>query len=219
MNFNESITEKPKKVSKVTCEYFNIVIDVAVLKFELILDLPRRMALGISDHLKPKDVTIIGFGHPENNLKKHIDPSCKVIPVDSDKIRSAHAWLKGEGRIYRSKVDPNHFDQGYIGYDDPHKIIFYCYLEKGGSGAPILALDYTNSIKVVGLLTNGIPDFFFKLTKGDQESFPRQYRFEYGTRMRYIYDDMREKKPALARDIFSGNEGPVEEESINIIPG
>ncbi|XP_060586094.1 uncharacterized protein LOC132741850 [Ruditapes philippinarum] len=34
VNFNELITDKPRKVSKVTCVYFNEHLDVAVLKFE-----------------------------------------------------------------------------------------------------------------------------------------------------------------------------------------
>ncbi|XP_053403069.1 uncharacterized protein LOC123538728 [Mercenaria mercenaria] len=202
-NFNESVTDKPKIVSKVSCIFYNVTLDVAVLQFDVISDLPRKMILDTSGYLKPDRVYLIGFGHPENTLKKHIDPSCKVIPSNSSEIKNAHAWLLKDGnRSYREKVDnPDLVDTGYHGYDDPQKIILSCYLEHGASGAPLLAVDNKRSV-VVGFLTNSMPEFYFHLSAEDQRAFPTAYRFEYGTRMKYIYHAIREANPELAKDIF-----------------
>ncbi|XP_053390151.1 uncharacterized protein LOC128553066 [Mercenaria mercenaria] len=203
VNFNESITDKPRILSKLTCIFYDRNLDVAVLKFDLISDLPRKMVLDKSGFSNPKAVNIIGFGHPSNTSKKKIDPSCSVIPAASVKIRQAHAWLQTNRIFYRQKVDdPNVVDAGYYGYDDPHKIILNCYLEHGASGAPLLAVDNKRCVVVVGILTNGIPDFYFRLSPADQRAFPTAYRFEYGTRMKDIYHAIQEANPELAKDIF-----------------
>jgi hypothetical protein len=59
------------------------------------------------------------------------------------------------------------------------------------------------------------------LSKSDQEKFPCEYRFEYGTLMRYIYEDMLVKDKNLAEDIFgaSGEAQHQVEGPIHIVPG
>lgn len=182
---------------------------MAVLEISNPSNLPRKMNL-----YKPKifesrvaNVSLIGFGHTDHT-KKCLDPKCEVLHVSSDRIKSALASLQQNRGKYRhamqqTEKDPDVVDKGYAGYDHPSKLIFDCFMEHGGSGAPALTNDNERSIEVVGMLTHGMPDFYFHLPQIMRAHFPKEYRVELGTKMTSIHDWIKStQNEALFKDMF-----------------
>lgn len=185
--------------------YYNVGLDVAILELTDPSKLPPRLTL-CSQDVNVEAVNIIGYGHP-HNLKKQVDPSCEVISPMNPLMNAAQAWIEQtKGRLcgavkqkYRDSME-----WSFVGYDKKEKIIFNCYLEHGASGAPIL---YTTSLSkpiavVIGMVTNGLPHCFWNLSSLGQLMFPSQYRFEMGTRISSLYQDLIHANSALANDLF-----------------
>lgn len=184
--------------------YYKIESDTAVLELTDPNRLPPKLKLNPLDHPKVQLVHIIGYGHASN--KKTLDPKCKVISPMDLSLSAAKIWLKDNKDALSKWLHPDvRFTPEqweYHGCDKKEKIIFNCYLEKGSSGAPILAFYYPFEAVVVGTVTNGLPNCFWDLTSDGQSRFPLGYRFEMGTRMSAIYAEMIGSNPDLANDLF-----------------
>ena len=184
--------------------YCNIEYDTAVLELTDPNKLPPKMTLYPLEHPNVQHVHIIGYGHASN--KKTLDPKCKVISPMDLSLSAAKMWLEDNKDVLSKWLPPDvHFTPeqwGYHGCDKKEKIIFNCYLEKGSSGAPILAFYYPFEAFVAGMVTNGLPNCFWNLTPDGQSRFPDEYRFEMGTRMSAIYAELIRSNPDLANDLF-----------------
>lgn len=205
MNFNQSALEEPRIKSKFTCVFYNPELDVAVLKFEIESGLQTGMILDRHRKENLEKVYLIGYGNPKDPDIKHIDPACEVLNAGHRKIKKAQDLLSEKISFYRNKIEQNQrnlVDEGYRGYDEPHKIVISCFLEHGASGGPLITVANKRCIKVVGMITHGMPEFYFYLSQEDQFRFPKECRFEYGTRMSSIFDKIHENDPELAKDLF-----------------
>jgi hypothetical protein len=153
-----------------------------------------------------EDVSFIGYGHPKNK-GKHLDPRCKILSPEHEQIQNAHKWLQENSPKLKSVFkltgkDPGLVENGYRGLDHPGKLIFHCYMQQGGSGSPALSNNNPRSVKVVGILTHGLPEFFYNLDEKNRALIKNEYRFEVGTKMSSIYAWLRNRKPRLASELF-----------------
>ena len=77
------------------------------------------------------------------------------------------------------------------------------FMENGASGAPSLTATLVpGSVYAVGVMTCGLPKFYFDLPKMVQCNFPDEYRFEMGAKMSHVYSSMCQKNPTLAQELF-----------------
>ena len=201
---NENPSSSDHMIKRIA--YYNTEYDTAVLELTDPDKLPPKLTLLHLDrpNIQVQLVHIIGYGHEYN--KKTLDPKCKVISPMDPLLSEAKTWLQNEKDAIADFVQPRMQltpeQWGYHGCDQKEKIIFNCYLEKGSSGAPILAFYNPFELFVGGMVTNGLPYCFWTLTPDGQSRFPNKYRFEMGTKMSAIYAKMNESDPNLAYDLF-----------------
>ncbi|XP_053380797.1 uncharacterized protein LOC128548974 [Mercenaria mercenaria] len=206
INFNESPCTPPGIAYKLRKEFiFNVDLDVAVLEISNPTNLPQKLKLRKAATWAT-EVSLIGYGHP-GTPNKHLDPKCQIVTPSSKRIQSAQALLQQNSGYYRSELgkmglDPGLVDTGYKGYDHSSKIVFDCFMEHGGSGAP--ALTYENqSVEVVGVLTHGLPLIYFSLPENMKCHFPNNLRLEVGAKMQYIFEWIKASVPAdIVQDLF-----------------
>jgi len=200
--------------------YCDEMLDIAVLRIKTCPgdNLPPGLKLrsqNIDTSILP-NASIIGYGHPgqsRNNMKV-IEPHCRIVNANTPEVRSALLWLSQAGKTQNFKQDlswqgkdPREVDLGYKNYDADFKILFHCYMEHGSSGGPIIRVchgsqDNAKSIEVIGIVTHGIPEFFFNLSPMAKLHFPSKYRFEAGTRTSHMYMRMKERSRELADHLF-----------------
>jgi hypothetical protein len=58
-------------------------------------------------------------------------------------------------------------------------------------------------VTVVGVLTHGLPEFYFKLPESVQKDVPYYCKLEMGAKMKYIYDWITHSHPELVQKFFS----------------
>lgn len=184
----------------------NEALDVAVLEIADPRDLPRSMFLS-KEEFSGSDISLVGYGNPKNPYRKYLDPKCKVIKPDSQRMRSVLAWLQQnrmtfKGALFECGQKPESVDLGYYGFDNPSKLLFDCFMEFGASGAPVLTNDNERSVQVVGLLTHGLPDFYFRLPESTQRTVSNYCRIEQGAKMKYVYQWMNRDHSVIANDLF-----------------
>ncbi|XP_053375177.1 uncharacterized protein LOC123533884 isoform X2 [Mercenaria mercenaria] len=212
INFSESLICRPIKDYKVGgIVWKNVDLDVVILRISNSddnLPLPLILWKGSMSGLGLSEVSFAGYGNPKHPNKKHLDPRCKLLDSFSDRIKSAQAWLlRNAGKMKRALIrynkDPMSVDLGYRGYDRKEFFLVDCYVEEGSSGSPGFTNDNANSIKVVGMLTNGFPKCYHDLQEHKSElEFPDKYKFEMGVRMEHVFACMNEDNPDLAKVLF-----------------
>ncbi|XP_053402998.1 uncharacterized protein LOC128558159 [Mercenaria mercenaria] len=208
VNFNASIGSLPKIIYKLTCVFYSIELDVAVLDLNSLSGLPRKMLLYKGDtKIKIETVSVIGYGNPKQQLKKHFDPPCKVVPQHGTEIQAALDYFEIHRSHFKKAIflNPDIVDDGYQGYDNPKNIIYHGYLEHGASGGPLLVSNDSRTVLVVGVLTHGIPEYFYHLPDEEKNKFPKDYRFHLACNMKYIYEAIRNENEDLAKDLFGGH--------------
>ncbi|XP_045187874.2 uncharacterized protein LOC123545616 [Mercenaria mercenaria] len=207
VNFNEAIGILPRVVCYLNCCFYHEELDVAVLELSNLSGLPGKMLLCKGDtNLEIENVSVIGYGNPKQQFKKHLDPLCEVVPQHGREIRLAHRYLrKNKKKMKKMLSNPKTVDDGYQGYDDEKNIIFHGFLEHGASGGPLLVCNDPHSVKVIGVLTHGIPECFYNLPDNEQNKFPKNFRFHLACRMPMIYNAIYAENEALAKDLFGGH--------------
>ncbi|XP_060571640.1 uncharacterized protein LOC132729826 [Ruditapes philippinarum] len=214
INFNESVISPCVTVYRVSKEFIeNKELDVAVLKIagDTLSGLPMKMNLCVNDisEMRVTNVSLVGYGHPSGVMKKHLDPKCKIIAPDSDRLRAAHAFSQQNFDLCRAVIrenggNPDIVNKGYLGYNLPSKLLFDCFMEHGASGGPALTNNNERSVQVVGLLTHGLPEFYFSLPDLIKSNFPNCHRLEAGTKMKDIFEWMRgTQNEYIVKDIFN----------------
>ncbi|KAH3711193.1 uncharacterized protein LOC127857538 [Dreissena polymorpha] len=199
--------------------YFNEKLDIAILE---ILNpdqrLPNKLPLRRDNLPDIEYVSLFGYGHP-NNPRKHWDQRCQIIYPNFECLRSALAFKEKRHQDLIQNLDRNYVvrlrsknenpaavvEKGYLGYDEPHKLLIHAFLEHGASGSPMLACvnPAAGIVQVVGVFTHGIPEFYFCLSDTGKSIIPNEFRFEAGTRMTFIFQDMCREHVSLAQDIFT----------------
>ncbi|KAH3721867.1 hypothetical protein DPMN_064816 [Dreissena polymorpha] len=178
--------------------YHNKLLDVAIVEIQNDFDLlPTKLSLR-KERLPTNydyEVVVSGFGHVKE--KKHIE-RCPVLHSDAAIIEEAKKYLKDNASNLKFCLLPhtpyNVVEKGYTGYDEEHKLIVNTYMEKGLSGSPMMArLNHDASLEVVGVFTHAMPECFFCLKAQYQGCFPLKYRFEAGTRMISVFNDMKHR--------------------------
>ncbi|XP_053380795.1 uncharacterized protein LOC123549420 isoform X1 [Mercenaria mercenaria] len=207
INFNESPLTPPMVPYRLMRNFiFSVDLDVAVLEISNPSNLPMKLNLSKTES-GVTNVSLIGYGHP-GQIKKCLDPKCEIVHPNSHRILSAQAWLQQNRDYFKSALhgigrDPALVDKGYQGYDQSSKLIFDCYMEHGASGAPALTNDNERSVQVVGILTHGLPDFYFSLPELIKPQFPKNYRLEVGAKMKDIFDWINSQPEDIAKDLFN----------------
>ena len=215
INFNESVISPAVTLYKVKKDFIeNRELDVAVLEIseQTLSGLPMKMNLCIREvgSIGVTNVSLVGYGHPGGeDPMKHLDPKCKIEQVFSQRIQSALAYTQEYLQSFRTViqqngVNPDIVDKGYQGYDNPSRLLFDCFMEQGASGGPALTNNNERSVEVVGLLTHGLPEFYFRLPDYVKRQFPNIYRLEAGTKMTYIFEWIKATQPeTIVKDIFN----------------
>ncbi|XP_052818596.1 uncharacterized protein LOC128244622 [Mya arenaria] len=218
VSFTDSPLEQGIRYQLESYGYRDTEHDLAVLQIRNPDDhLPPPMLLrkeGI-DPLFLNFISIIGFGHPEQNRtnKKNFEYKCQLVTPNSNEMRSALVWLKNYEHIFKKDLyvqgkDPKYVELGYGNYDADFKILFHCFMEHGSSGSPIIricpsALNTAASVEVVGVVTHGIPAFFFDLSTNGRILVPHNKRFEAGSRMEHIFKQLHSTNYTLAAELFN----------------
>ncbi|XP_053380815.1 uncharacterized protein LOC128548982 [Mercenaria mercenaria] len=206
INFNESPLTPPMVPYRLKRDFiYNVDLDVAVLEVTNPSNLPMKLNLCKAES-GVTNVSLIGYGHP-GQIKKCLDPKCEIVHPNSHRILSAQAWLQQNINYFKSALhgigrNSALVDKGYQGYDQSSKLIFDCYMEHGASGAPALTNDNERSVQVVGILTHGLPDFYFSLPELMKPQFPRNYRLEVGAKMKEIFNWINSQSREIAKDLF-----------------
>lgn len=212
ITFNESPLTPSVNQFRLKKEFIsNHELDVVVLEISNPFNLPMKMNLRTSDidAVGITNVSLVGYGHP-GQPKKCLDPTCQIINPSSEIIRLAQAWLQTKFTYYRSAIqemarNPGLVNSGYIGYDSPKRMLINCFMEQGASGAPALTNNNERSVEVVGMLTHGMPEFYFSLPSLVKSQFPNNYRFESCMKMKSIFEWIRATDPELTTDLFSSS--------------
>ncbi|XP_053375275.1 uncharacterized protein LOC128547239 [Mercenaria mercenaria] len=211
VTFNESVLDPKRQVYNLEkVIYRNYDLDVAILELSTSDSvLPSKMHLSKDDvtTLCIKEVSFIGFGHPEESNVKHLDPRCRLISAQSQRFLEAHTWLDQNITYIKNAVskmgqDPAIVNKGYGFYADNNKIIFDGYMQQGASGSPALTHNNRGQVKVVGILTHGLPEFYFLMPKLTQHIVKNEYRFEVASKMSSIYSSILNENKDLANDLF-----------------
>lgn len=189
---------------------FDAELDVAVLE---IANPDHRLPRGLhlcqdeSTYLHLKEVSLVGYGHPTKN-GKHLDPSCKILSPTHGQILRAQQWLEVNSSELKSLFIQNGRPQeivenAYRGLDNSDRLILHCYMQQGASGSPAFSNSSALPVQVVGILTHGLPEFYYILDDANRKWIHDELRFEVGTKMTSIHRSIKNKDPILASDIFS----------------
>ncbi|XP_053390917.1 uncharacterized protein LOC128553765 [Mercenaria mercenaria] len=206
INFHESPLTPPMVPYRLKRDFmYNVDLDVALLEVTNPSNLPMKLNL-CKDEIGVTNVSLIGYGHP-GQIKKCLDPKCEIVHPNSHRILSAQAWLQQNKNFFKLALhgigrNPALVDKGYQGYDQSSKLIFDCYMKRGASGAPALTNDNERSVQVVGILTHGLPDFYFSLPELMKPQFPKNYRLEVGAKMKDIFNWINSQSREIAKDLF-----------------
>ncbi|KAH3769968.1 hypothetical protein DPMN_171247 [Dreissena polymorpha] len=193
--------------------YYDQELDVAVLEISNADGMmPRGLRLRKEFFCRADTdiVSIVGYGHPnQKNQNKYFEYRCPVVDSDSQAVCAAQAFVRQKQAVLKNGLLKGYpfsvVDAGYKGYDAPYRMLLHCFMEHGASGSPILACINPSAgiVEVVGVLTCGMPDFFFCLKQEFRYLIPSKYRFEAGSRMSAIYESMKVyQKQDLAADLF-----------------
>ncbi|XP_052230152.1 uncharacterized protein LOC127844162 isoform X2 [Dreissena polymorpha] len=196
--------------------YFHKDLDIAILEIsDANQRLPVKLSLRKEDIPHLKHLSLIGFGHPKNP-GKHFEYRCPIVYQQNQASLTAfvqkhrqdiinHLDVTFVGHWQSKGIDPGAVvDRGY--QDADNKLLIHCFMEQGASGSPILAcVDAAAGIvEVVGVLTHCIPDYFFCLNnEGKKWILEKEFRFEAGSRMKFIFQFLCSENPDLAQAIFS----------------
>ena len=198
--------------------YHDKDLDIAVLEIknpDQYLPPGLRLRREGTEQLYLPYVSLIGYGHPEQSRAntKTFEHYCRTVSPNSAEMRSALTWLGAvtdrlKTVLSNQGVDPSAVDIGYGDYDAAHNILFNCFMEHGSSGAPIIrvchgAEDTAKSIEVIGIVTHGLPHFFFLLSPLGRALVPNRCRFEAGTKTSHIYRSMKARNNDLAERLFN----------------
>ncbi|XP_053375266.1 antiviral innate immune response receptor RIG-I-like isoform X2 [Mercenaria mercenaria] len=211
VTFHEYALAHQKEVYRIEKVIFlNQDLDVAVLELaNSDSTLPPKMQLSKDDVdiLNVKEVSLIGYGHPGKSYIKHLDPRCKLISAQSHRFLEAHTWLDQNITYIKNAVsklgqDPAIVDKGYGCYADNNKIIFDCFMQQGASGSPALTYNNYGQVKVAGILTHGLPEFYFLMPELTRHLVDSNHRFEVASKMSSIYSSILNENEDLANDLF-----------------
>ena len=185
--------------------YINKNLDIILLELSEPSRLPPELKLYPYEIPVIENVDIIGYGHPaDTNMR--FDHTCKIIDPRDSKMQDALKWMQGSKeslkKLLKEGVSPNIIDWGFNGYDRADKMIFSCYLEKGSSGGPVFANKCFGGPVVVGVVTEGLPRFFWDLNYAGKLRVPNDCRFEMGTRMQHIFQELQVTNRDLVHDLF-----------------
>ncbi|XP_053377417.1 uncharacterized protein LOC128547873 [Mercenaria mercenaria] len=75
----------------IAVEYSDVDLDIVVFEVSNPENLPEKLVLAKTECKEP-ELHVIGYGH--QNLKKHVDPKCKVLNPLADRIWKAKEWNK-----------------------------------------------------------------------------------------------------------------------------
>ncbi|XP_053400911.1 uncharacterized protein LOC123550361 [Mercenaria mercenaria] len=212
VNFNESpCTHHDVIFTFKRLVFYDEELDFAVLE----VSKPKRLPKGLElsklncDELGGIRLSIIGYGHPGQH-KKTLDPCCHLIEANSPRILQAQQWFKTNSDYHKRILkgtgqNPSIVDIGFGNLNDPRIFTIDSFMEQGVSGAPALvASGYNGRMKVSGLMTHGIPEFFYLLPKlVTSGRFPPEHRFARGTTMKAIYTCIRKENRKLAKELFN----------------
>lgn len=198
VDFNESCILPYRKVYHLTKNILHEAdLDLAILEiFDPDEELPPALYLGKNNDIftNVKTVSVIGYGHPQK-MEKILDPNCEVIQPNSPQIRNAKQVMSA------TLNNISLVDLCYEGYDRPDKFLLHCYSQHGASGAPIVVTNGLHLL-VIGMLTHGLPAFYYNLAESDKQLVSNEVLFEMGTRMSFIYMCIKRIDSSLARDLF-----------------
>lgn len=138
-------------------------------------------------------ITILGHGTPDPYNPKTADILCDVITNTSHQMSAAEGWFNTTGKIllYNTLKQLGHtvsIDQLQSPYqlDESKHSLYDCFVTHGGSGSPIL----NRANAVVGLYTNGIPDFYWTHMSHQDRSNYQKYAFGRGVNFTAILNSM-----------------------------
>ncbi|XP_052237172.1 uncharacterized protein LOC127848634 isoform X2 [Dreissena polymorpha] len=187
-------------------------LDFAILKISNAdKSLPLKLAIRKEPWEPPfmgGSVSLISYGHPSKH-NKIIELQCKVVVSTKQEMHKLRLFVHKHGNDLKCNLKANCefkvVDECSIGYDADKKIFINCFVEKGASGAPMLACinPLYDIVEVVGMLTHGLPEFYYCLNEDFQKRIPNSQRIEAGYKMSHVYENMKQIKPVLAADVFT----------------
>ncbi|XP_060560357.1 uncharacterized protein LOC132720278 isoform X2 [Ruditapes philippinarum] len=212
VNFAESVCVVSCKTYRVIIEFYVKEVDIAILALHDVANLetlPKPLLLWPKnvDLLKIRNISVIGYGHPDSPYKKHLE-KCKILtdPLTETRVTAAKDFLQKKKEEFTQDItwigkDHTSIDRGYGDYNNRNIIKFDCYMAKGLSGGPILTNEHKTT-RVIGIVIGMRPELFYNLSHNKQATFPKDFMFEFGVKMHIVYEQLIAVNPALAQDIF-----------------
>ncbi|KAK3589913.1 hypothetical protein CHS0354_034928, partial [Potamilus streckersoni] len=117
------------------------------------------------------------IGHSKVDIKKTDKYQC--VQFSPNEITAAKEWS-----VRHVNVD------GFVGIDDPPRVLLHCSFEKGVSGAPGLCIKpIDGEVYVVLMLLRGYPDWYYddKYKQETKIGIPPKCLIEQGVSMASIY--------------------------------
>ncbi|KAK3589904.1 hypothetical protein CHS0354_034917 [Potamilus streckersoni] len=132
------------------------------------------------------------IGHPRADIKR--TDRFKSVTLTRQDIHAAKIWSQ-----HQAGVD------GFVGIDDPGRVLLHCSFGKGASGAPgFWICPNDGQAYVVMMLVRGYPDWYYddKHPAAMKVGVPSNHLVEQDVPMESMHKDMKDKAYHLWQEIF-----------------
>ncbi|KAL3861901.1 hypothetical protein ACJMK2_007914 [Sinanodonta woodiana] len=171
--------------------YANDALDTVILKLKPDVKMYPPPVIHFSE-LSEQTHQGYFIGHPRADIKR--TDRYKRVMLTPYEILAAKIWSQDHAGV-----------DGFIGIDDPGRVLLHCSFGKGASGAPgFWMCPNDGQAYVEMMLVRGYPDWYYddKQPPAMKEKIPPNHLVEQGVPMKSISDDLKNNAYPLWEEIF-----------------